>query len=342
MMSTSLFVNLFLRCLGGLCLWGNTTIPSVAQHIPYKELEPSTSMMAVPFWGMTTNARVGFDDYPLGNLKHGGFVQGGYWWGSNPVYHPKTEQLLLSNETSNFWASFYRYYLRLSEPLSIGLSGYATGGGLLKAGGYDDGLTGGASLVGGPLIGLDLSNDMDWPTSGFMGEFQVSSGYHRADNNDFKSFLFGLMSLTMTEYIPLGQNRTIAMHGVYKMAWPQLAWTDKFSAGGNQYLRGFNWNRFSGDRLLILQTEFRDQTFPDIYNLNVFDFFTASVGIGYLGFVDVGRVWENQYPVSLSQLGRYSVGGGLLVFANQTPRLQLLGAWCADGFSPITTVGMSF
>lgn len=73
---------------------------------------------------------------------------------------------------------------------------------------------------------------------------------------------------------------------------PQL---EKYTLGGSQSLRGYEYGAFYGDSLLLLNLEYR---------LPIADNFTAVV------FADAGNVWEKEESIDLGDL-RYSIGAGL-------------------------------
>ena len=113
--------------------------------------------------------------------------------------------------------------------------------------------------------------------------------------------------------------------------WPKLAWVDKFYAGGSRYLRGYQWSRFTGDRLLSGTVEYRNLFLPDLLGLFGLKDLPA-VGIAWEVYLDGGRVWEATGGVQpLSDL-RFGGGTGLIMTVNKAPLGRLeLNAKSADG-----------
>ena len=139
------------------------------------------------------------------------------------------------------------------------------------------------------------------------------------------------------QYLPLGQNRTVAFRAMAAVAGPQLAWIDKFGWRTVPSVRGYAWGRFTGDRQLVATAEYRDLVFPDLVSL-----WGIHPGLGYSVYVDAGRVWDSDQGLSFLADLRIGAGSSLLLTLNRTTVAQVGVAIGSEGPLVFGLLGPSF
>ena len=89
--------------------------------------------------------------------------------------------------------------------------------------------------------------------------------------------------------------------------------------GGNNYLRGYRKNRFSGSSIAYANAELRVKLFKS-------QSYILPGDVGVMGFYDIGRVWQRG---EISKKWHGSYGGGLYYVPYSLVMLS-----CTVGFSP--------
>lgn len=287
------------------------------------------------------------DNIRIGPTRHEVQLTGGYLWNRNYYYDPKAASPAVVDTTEGQLVTSNRWELRgawgwqLRPDATLFLNGYGLLGGPNVTGSYDNPLAGGASVLGGPLLRVAQLDNRGFPTRGW----QVSGAYGWGRHWGGAAFDFQRASLDMMRFLPLGADATLAVRGVTLSAWPQLAWLDKFSAGGGQFIRGFQWNRFTGDQLVAATIEHRWRFEPDLLGrLGVGDKLPVKIGLASAAFVDAGRAWESRKGLGLPfpRDLRFGVGAGLIALMDGAPAGRLELSFSAEGFFPVASGGAAF
>lgn len=139
----------------------------------------------------------------------------------------------------------------------------------------------------------DTTNHRFSPTEGFRAQLAVEKA---------GGFLGGTTEFTKYEgnystYLKVGsrEGQAVALRAMYgQVLGDDLPLREKFVVGGSETLRGYDFGEFSGDRMLVFNTEFR---FPIV---------DAVQGVV---FADVGKAFEAGEKLDLSSLKTgYGVG----------------------------------
>ena len=226
----------------------------------------------------------------------------------------------------------------MTRQWTLYLDGYAGGGGLAVTPGYDEALNQGTSATWGPLLDYNTLDNLDFPFKGFMAEAGWAPGYHWGP----ESLAFQRASGELRQYFPVGENQTIGVRGLVAAGWPKLAWPDKFYAGGARYLRGYQWSRFTGDRLLTGTIEYRNLFVPDMLGVVGWKEPPFKVGIAWELYADGGRAWESASPIQFLSDLRFGGGTGLMLTIDRAPIGRLELNVSPEGFYPVAGVGSSF
>lgn len=270
---------------------------------------------------------------PAGPFHQELAARGGYVWATYAVYDPNTPQMkvLTPLEDANYWNFYADWGLDFTRQWTVFLDGYVMGGNVTSSPSYDPDLVGGVSTSWGPELQYSTLDDTGFPTRGALVQLEYAPGYHWGAT----SFGYQRAWGQAQRFFSLGGERTIALRGVFMAAWPKLAWADKFAAGGAFYLRGYDWNRFTGDRLLSGSVEYRDLFWRDMFGLG--ERIGLPFGLAWEAYVDGGRAWESSRGVPFLSDLRFGGGTGLMLTLDKTPvgRLELNAS--PEGFYP--TVG---
>lgn len=139
----------------------------------------------------------------------------------------------------------------------------------------------------------DTTDHPFWPTNGFRNRLSVEQA---------GGFLGGTTQFTKYEadystYFKIGKRdrQALALRAMYgQVVGEDVPSREQFRVGGGETLRGYNFGEFAGDRMLVLNTEFR---FPIV---------DAVEGVV---FADFGRAFTAGEPIRLDDLkAGYGVG----------------------------------
>lgn len=316
-----------------------------APHVPEAPPDETTvSAIVLPLPFLAVYGVGAIQNIKLGPTRHDLSFRGGHVWSENTAYDPRSvapKPLFPADQfwqPANFWHLYAAWGYHVVPNWTLYLDGYTAGGGLARTPGYDDALTQGISASWGPLLDYNTLDNLDFPTRGFLAEAGWAPGYHWGAQD----LAFQRTSFELRQYVPLGEHQTVGVRGLAMAGWPKLAWPDKFYAGGAKYLRGYQWSRFTGDRLLSATVEYRHLFARDLIGLVGFKDTGIDVGLAWEVYADAGRAWESTNGVPFMSDLRYGAGTGLILTVNKAPlgRLELNGS--PEGFYPVAGVGSSF
>lgn len=301
--------------------------------------EPVFSFAVLPIPLLAVYGVAAYENAPFWGWKQAFHARGGYVWTTNYVHDPTTRrrQLLYPEQNSDFWHLIADWGVQPTPEWAFLIDGYLAGGGLSQTPGYDQALTQGVSGTFGPALRYSTLDSMTFPTRGTYSQANWAPGYHWGS----ESLAFQRVSLDAMHFLPLGPDRTIAMRAVGKAAWPKLAWVDKFYAGGGFFLRGYEWNRFTGDRLVSGTLEYRDLFLPDMFAPFGLDL-GMQIGLAFEAFTDVGRAWEGEGGVAFPADLRYGAGTGLMLTLDRVPVGRLEVSVGDEGIFPAASFGAGF
>lgn len=301
--------------------------------------EPVLSVAVLPIPLLAVYGVAAYDNVPLFGWKQGFHARGGYVWTTNFVHDPTTvrKTLLTPEQTSDFWHLIADWAVQPAPEWALLLDGYMAGGGLSTTPGYDQALTQGISASWGPAIRYTTLDALAFPTRGVYAQANWAPGYHWGAEN----LAFQRVALDAMRFFPLGGDRTIAVRAVGKAGWPKLAWVDKFYAGGGFFLRGYEWNRFTGDRQLSGTLEYRDLFLPDMLAPLGWDL-GMKLGLAFEAFVDAGRAWESTGGVAFPSDLRFGAGTGLMLMLDRVPVGRLEVSAGDEGIFPAASFGAAF
>ncbi|HHU92066.1 MAG TPA: BamA/TamA family outer membrane protein [Halanaerobiaceae bacterium] len=141
-------------------------------------------------------------------------------------------------------------------------------------------------------VDRDTTNHPFNPTGGAIDIFSIEyAGNFLGGTENFVKY-----NMDMRRFYPgFKSNHAWALRLKAGKGEGELPQLEKYTLGGSQSLRGYEYGAFYGDSLLLLNLEYR---------LPIADNFTAVV------FADAGNVWEKEESIDLGDL-RYSIGAGL-------------------------------
>ncbi|HQD03652.1 MAG TPA: BamA/TamA family outer membrane protein [Halanaerobiales bacterium] len=141
-------------------------------------------------------------------------------------------------------------------------------------------------------VDRDTTNHPFNPTGGAIDIFSIEyAGNFLGGTENFVKY-----NMDMRRFYPgFKSNHAWALRLKAGKGEGELPQLEKYTLGGFQSLRGYEYGAFYGDSLLLLNLEYR---------LPIADNFTAVV------FADAGNVWEKEESIDLGDL-RYSIGAGL-------------------------------
>lgn len=308
------------------------------------EDETTVSFIGVPIPLYAVYGLGAIQNIKIGPTRHDLYFRGGYIWTDNTAYDPKStapKPLFTGDafwQPSNYWTLYAAWGWHMVPRWTLYLDGYAGGGGLAKTPGYDETLNQGTSVTWGPLLDYNTLDNPDFPTRGFLAEAGWAPGYHWGTEN----LSFQRASMEARQYFPLAENQTLAVRGIAMAGWPRLAWPDKFYAGGARYLRGYQWSRFTGDRLVSGTVEYRNLFLPDTLGAFGWKDAPVAVGLAWEAYIDGGRAWESSSGIPFLSDLRFGGGTGLILTVNKAPLGRLEVNASPEGFYPTAGVGASF
>ncbi len=333
-------------CLSACLLTSPAAAADATAPMAAPKDEPVLGLVVLPLPLVVVAAGATYDNFAIGPTRHEARLVGGYYWSRNYYYDPlgtmpkELETPDGRHIAANTWQLRGAWGWRLHPGITLYLDGLGIAGGPSATGGYDDPLTGGASLSGGPLLQLSSLDAMGFPTRGSLLRAGWAPGYHWSP----AGFQFQRSSLDVMHFVPLSPRSTVALRAVAQLASPQLAWIDKFSAGGGSFLRGFQWNRFTGDQLVAGTVEYRRMLESDLLARFGVPGASVKVGVASATYFDLGRAWEGRSGLGVPFPLDVRIGGGTGVIAlvNGAPAGRVELNVSAEGFFPVASGGASF
>ena len=180
------------------------------------------------------------------------------------------------------------------------------------------------------LTGFAAVDGRDEPGNPHRGAFLAVS-LSRFDDRDGDAYRFNRFAADGRAFLSLGSaQRVLALRAVAITDRPaegaQVPFYMQHSLGGGQSLRGYRNFRFRGERLLLLQAEYR---------------WEANPAVELALFVDSGRASSPEDGWSLEDM-HTSWGAGLRVKTFDAVRFRFDVAWSEEGTRLLVRLGPSF
>src|SRR5690606_38228480 len=96
---------------------------------------------------------------------------------------------------------------------------------------------------------------------------------------------FGRLRAVAAAYLPLPARSELALRAGGAQLWGEAPLLDRVSLGGSATLRGFQYQRFTGDAMVHASVELR----AALTRAEIF----VRGDLGVLAFTDVGRIFED-------------------------------------------------
>lgn len=278
----------------------------------------SFAVVPVPFlWMVSANA--GIRDWHVGDFYVSSRADVGYMWDSLRIYDPRQAQPTPMGFRNDYFYGLANAGLLLAPDLRLQMSaeGYVSNiqpetPGTSLAETYAPKAQGrGLSLTLGPELQFDNADDATFPRLGTrvrVGSY-FGSPYLGGQSD------FAIYRGELQRYSPLGAGETVVTSLRAGVGRGELPWNHKFWAGGIYNLRGYPYQRFLGDQLLVGTLEYRRRLASDL-TLG----WVSGLGLTGAAFVDVGRAWESRLGTPFPQDLR--AGGGAYLAVS-------LGSWNA-------------
>lgn len=211
---------------------------------------------------------------------------------------------------------------------------------------YDsNALIDGPILTVGPHLDLLYANDLDFPTAGWLGRMAADIGPSWLLNRTKQGApnTFALYRAEFTRFFPIGTSgdKTFLLNVLGGYGTGDIPMYFRFSSGGTIYQRGYLWDRFGGNQMLVGTAEFRHLAWPNLIP-------SLGIGLMYDVYADYGRVWESQSeftgcpgcgagPIPFPDDMRLGVGAGLGLEIGRSTLGRLDLMWGNEGV-PYTSV----
>jgi hypothetical protein len=327
---------------------GDTTVkPLPAAPTALPEDEPKLTVIPVPLPLLMVGVVGSYENFTLGPTRNDFKMLGGYIWSRDPLFDPATAVAqpppgqLMSNSPSDVWRLSGTWDVRLGNGWTLGPAAEFNAGGLTDTGSYDVSLTGGYSVIAGPALHYRGLDERAWPTSGTLADVVYSYGHYVGPETlDFQKG-----GVNVEHFFPIARNQTIAIRGTVLAGTPKLPWLNKLEAGGGSFVRGYSWNRFTGDRLAAAGLEYRNLVIEDSLAMVGWQHAPVAVGLAGTLHLDAGRAWEARPGVGLAVGSDPRVGGGigLIVTIDRAPLGRVELNVGSEGLvSPVAQLGTSF
>ncbi len=141
-----------------------------------------------------------------------------------------------------------------------------------------------------PTVVYDTRDDIFNPDSGWWCSAQVElAGGFLGGDYDYTKYI-----VDVRNYIDTGERSTLALRFLGGIADTELPSFERFSVGGANTLRGYDLYEFEGDKMLVLNVEYR---------------FDVSKGTQFVVFGDAGYAWALDEDIRFSDIKTgYGVG----------------------------------
>lgn len=312
---------------------------AVAGEVP----EPKLTVVPLPIPWLVVGALGSYEGFAIGPTVHDVKLLGGYFWSRNYLFDPASAspvpapgvgpgQLVMDD-----WRMAAEWDVHLKPGLTLGPAVLVHGGGPQATGSYDGDLAGGWSAMAGPVLRWRKLDELAFPTDGEAVDLSYVYGrYHGATGLDFQKGELGVV-----RYFRVGRDQTVALHGDLGGGTPRLPWLDKWTAGGGDYLRGYQWWRFTGDRVAVASLEYRNLIIPDL-GAPVGLELPIVPGLAVTVHVDAGRAWESAQGIPVGSDPRIGGGIGFVGTLDRTPLGRLELDLSPEGFYPVLAFSTSY
>lgn len=277
------------------------------------EERPVSSFLVVPvpfLWLVSANAA--FRDWRVGDYYVSSKAELGYAWDTLRVYDPRQAKPSPMGFNNDYVYGLASAGVLLAPDLRLSLFGEGyfsnilpdTPGAALSETYAPQAQGRGFSLTVGPELRYDNADDEIFPRLGTR--VRVGSYFG-------SPYLGGLSDYAvyrgeLQRYSPLGPSETLVTGIRGGMGRGELPWNHKFWAGGIYNLRGYPYQRFLGDQLLVGTLEYRRRL-----GIDLAPGWVKGLGLTGGAFVDVGRAWEARVGTPFPQDIRTGAGGYLAV-----------------------------
>jgi outer membrane protein assembly factor BamA len=177
---------------------------------------------------------------------------------------------------------------------------------------------------------IDTRDQVTFPTSGWLGDGQLSIVPSLLDNTDtFYKLRTEVRHFYTPSFLPF---TTLALRGIGEKIWGSYPFFESVFLGGNESLRGFERQRFAGDAALMGGGELRTKAI-DVP-------FLVPLAAGVSVFAETGRVL---YSGETSTRWHHVFGGGLWFWIVRPENLMNFSlARSDDKFAFYATWGFMF
>jgi hypothetical protein len=305
--------------------------------------EPKLSFVPLSIPWLAVGALGSYEGFSIGPTVHDFKLLGGYFWSRNYVFDPASVAPVpapgvgAGQLTTDDWRVAAEWDVHLKPGLTLGPAVLVHGGGPQATGSYDADLAGGWSAMAGPALRWRKLDELAFPTDGEAVDLSFVYGRHwGAASLDFQKG-----ELEVVRYFRLAPDQALALRGMLGGGTPRLPWLDKWTAGGGDYVRGYQWWRFTGDRVASAGLEYRNLIIPDLgapIGLKL----PIVPGLAVTVHLDAGRAWESAQGVPVGSDPRIGGGIGFVATLDRTPlgRLELDAS--PEGIYPVVAFSTSY
>ncbi|MDB5097507.1 MAG: polymerase [Cyanobacteria bacterium RYN_339] len=304
---------------------------------------PRFTFIPIPLPFLAVGAMGTVENLAIGPTRNDFQFLGGYFWSRNFLYDPASAVprpptgVGAEQVTTNDWRVVTEWDVHLCKGLTLGPALLVHGGGALATGTFDPDLAGGFSAQAGPALRWRALDETAFPTQGTAADLVYSYGrYFGTATTDFQKG-----GLNAIHYLRLAPNQTLAVRGTLQAGGPRLAWLDKFEAGGGDFVRGYQWNRFTGDRLAAASLEYRNLFIADLaapLGLKL----PIVPGLAFTAHVDAGRAWDAAVGLPVGSDPRFGGGIGLVGTLDRAPLGRLELNVSPEGIFPVVELSTSY
>ncbi len=183
---------------------------------------------------------------------------------------------------------------------------------------------------------MDRRDNPDFPLKGNRVKLDADFGLRPLGNSSD----FSLYTVLAQHFLPIDRDSAIAFNTIGRYGLGNIPWSHKFDVGSDNLLRGYDLHRFSGDRSLVGNVEYRRFLFD--FDSPWLSVLADKVGVGSNVFLDGGRSWESTRGPKFPDDMRADVGCGMLLFLDKSPFCSISGGLGNEGFHWDAILGYAF
>lgn len=305
------------------------------------ELEdrPLASLALIPLpWLFTVAAIGGVEGVQALGQRWRGKLGAYYYWDRFTVFDPSqtTVATMVSRKEDDYGylRGEWGWLLAPDWQLLWFAEGYLSAMPLAAASTYDPTAAfSGPTLTLGPDLRYDGTDSEFFPRQGTRLRVGLDWGTPWWGNPSD----FAIYRGEVHRYSPLGSQETLVTALRLAFGRGNIPWHHKIQAGGIYNLRGYDYQRFMGDRLVAGTVEYRRRLLEDLEVLGVKQLaFTGGA------FLDVGRAWEARFGVPFPQDVRAGVGGYMALSMGTWNVGRLEISYGTEGMVAGLTTGLPF